>query len=143
MAKVSFTEQTNCSWFRNRSRVKALVEELFRKEKKKLEQLSVILCSDEFLLDMNRSFLKHDYYTDIITFDLGDGNGINGELYISIDRVVENAVELEVDRRDELHRVIFHGCLHLCGYKDKLNRDRVEMRSKEERYLRLYRKRST
>lgn len=123
--------------------MKALVEELFRKEKKKLVQLSVILCSDEYLLDMNRSYLKHDYYTDIITFDLGDGNGINGELYISIDRVVENAAELAVDRRDELQRVIFHGCLHLCGYKDKLNRDKVEMRSKEEQYLRLYRKRST
>ena len=143
MSRVLFSEQSKCTWFRDRTIVKHAVRELFRKEGTRLEQLAVIFCTDDFLLDMNQKFLKHNYYTDIITFDLSTGPGVIGELYISIDRVVENAETMGLDKAEEIRRVIFHGCLHLCGYKDKLNADKAVMRAKEEQYLRWYRKRST
>jgi rRNA maturation RNase YbeY len=89
---------------------------------------------------MNRDFLKHDYYTDIITFDLGDrdSNQIDAELYISLDRVKENASSLGITFAVELHRVIFHGLLHLLGYKDKTSSDQKIMRLMEERFLQTY-----
>ena len=102
-----------------------------------LSELSIICCSDEYLLDINRNYLNHDYYTDIITFDLSDGKDIEGELYISLDRVVENAKELDIPFLQELHRVIIHGVLHLIGYSDKTEDDQKLMRSKEDAYLSL------
>jgi probable rRNA maturation factor len=126
---------------KDRRRLKAFLEELAVKEKKKLSQLSYIFCSDDYLLKINQDFLQHDYYTDIITFDLSNTSGqIEGEIYISIDRVRDNAQELKVDLADELHRVIFHGVLHLCGYKDKLKPDKALMRKKEDYYLKRYRR---
>ncbi len=98
--------------------------------------ISIVFCSDEYLLEMNRLYLHHDYYTDIITFDLGNGSAIEGELYISIDRVKDNAINMDVPYLDELHRVIIHGILHLCGYKDKKQQDVLVMRGLEDKYLR-------
>lgn len=122
--------------------LKQLLVDLFQQEDRTLETLSVVFCSDEYLLDMNRRFLQHDYYTDILTFDLSErGGNVIGELYISIDRVRENARGLGVSAKDELRRVIIHGALHLCGYKDKLKKQQLLMRQKEERYLQLLRKR--
>jgi len=119
-----------------------LLVDLFRKEGRSLDNLSVVFCSDEYLLDMNRRFLQHDYYTDILTFDLSERhNNVIGELYISVDRVRENAGGLGVSAKEEMWRVIIHGALHLCGYKDKLKKQQLLMRQKEERYLRLLRKR--
>jgi len=119
-----------------------LLLDLFRLEGRTLETLSVVFCSDEYLLDMNRRFLQHDYYTDILTFDLSERRGkVIGELYISVDRVRENARGLGVSTKEEMQRVIIHGSLHLCGYKDKLKKQQLLMRQKEERYLRLLRKR--
>lgn len=132
--------------------MKCLLLDIFRKEKRRLGSLSIIFCSDEQLLGINREFLNHDTYTDIITFDLtenlrANGNNkpdpISGEIYISSERVVENAIKLKVDRNTELRRVMIHGCLHLCGYKDKLNADKVVMRRKEDQYLSLLKQRST
>ena len=99
-----------------------------------LNRLDVIFCSDEFLLDINKTHLNHDYYTDIITFPL-HANPIQAELYISIDRVKENAAALKIPFTDELHRVIIHGLLHLCGYDDHEEADIRLIRSKEETYL--------
>lgn len=119
-----------------------LLVDLFRKEGRSLDNLSVVFCSDEYLLDMNRRFLQHDYYTDILTFDLSERHdNVIGELYISVDRVRENARGLGVSAKEEMWRVIIHGALHLCGYKDKLKKQQLLMRQKEERYLRLLRKR--
>lgn len=119
-----------------------LLVDLFRKEGRSLDNLSVVFCSDEYLLDMNRRFLQHDYYTDILTFDLSERHdNVIGELYISVDRVRENAGGLGVSAKEEMWRVIIHGALHLCGYKDKLKKQQLLMRQKEERYLRLLRKR--
>nr|WP_214448277.1 rRNA maturation RNase YbeY [Flavihumibacter rivuli] len=125
--------------FPKRNEVKSFLNELFRKEKKKLEGLSFIFCSDEYLLEINRNYLQHDYYTDIITFDLSaPGQGTTGEIYISIDRVRDNAQNLNETFSYELHRVIFHGALHLCGYKDKTQQEEILMRKMEDKYLKLY-----
>lgn len=119
-----------------------LLVDLFRKEGRSLDNLSVVFCSDEYLLDMNRRFLQHDYYTDILTFDLSERrHNVIGELYISVDRVRENARGMGVSAKEEMWRVIIHGSLHLCGYKDKLKKQQLLMRQKEERYLRLLRNR--
>jgi len=123
----------------NRTALKEFIATLFIKEKKKVGELSYIFCSDEYLLQINRSHLKHNYYTDIITFDLSNSpRTIIGEVYVSTDRVRNNAADLGVSIKEELHRVIFHGALHLCGYKDKTNRDAKEMRAAEDRYLAQY-----
>jgi len=124
---------------RERTRLKQFIVKLFRQEKKPLAELSYIFCSDQYLLDINRQFLQHDFYTDIITFPLSDpGQPISGEIYISVDRVRDNAREFGSSIRQELLRVIFHGALHLCGYKDKSLRDEKLMRKMEDKYLSLY-----
>ena len=102
--------------------------------------LQIIFCSDEYLLKINQDFLSHDYYTDIITFDLGvkGSETIDGEIYISLDRVKDNAKHHGVSYTTELHRVIFHGVLHLLGFKDKKKTDQLVMRSMEDEFLLHY-----
>jgi len=122
-----------------RTGLKRFLASLFRKEKIPMAELRYIFCSDDYLLEINRQFLQHDYYTDIITFNLAEkGHPINGEIYISVDRVRENARDFASPVRKELHRVIFHGALHLCGYRDKTNKEKLEMRNKEDRALESY-----
>lgn len=122
-----------------RQRLKTFIASLFKENKKELGSLTYIFCTDLFLLEMNRKFLKHDYFTDIITFDLTPPNkGIEGEVYISVDRVNDNARKLKLTIKEELHRVIFHGVLHLCGYKDKSKKDKKIMRTEENRCLSKY-----
>lgn len=87
---------------------------------------------------MNKQYLNHDFYTDIISFDLSEGSGTIGEIYISIDRVRDNAVRFETSFRKELHRVMFHGAFHLCGYQDKSKSTQLIMRQKEDGALALY-----
>lgn len=106
-------------------------------EGKRLGDLGVHLVSDDELLDVNRSFLNHDYLTDIITFDRCYGNIVTGELWVSLDRVVDNARSLGVDSLEEFNRVLAHGVLHLLGYKDKTEADAAIMRSKEAEALAL------
>lgn len=106
------------------------------KEKKSISELNFIFCSDEYLLEMNVSYLNHDTLTDIITFDNSDeANKITGDIFISIERVIENAKKFEVVFEDELHRVMVHGVLHLIGYKDKKKEEKEKMRAKENYYL--------
>ena len=108
-----------------------------------LNEVNVIFCSDDFLLTMNNEHLNHDYYTDIITFDYCIDNQIIGDLFISLDRVLDNANANNVLYINELHRVLIHGVLHLCGYKDKSETEASLMRSKENHYLSLYVSRET
>lgn len=123
----------------DRTRLKQFILSIFRKEGVKAGGLNYVFCSDEYLLRINRDYLQHDYYTDIITFDLSEPGGpVQGEIYISVDRVRDNAKELAVSIQKELHRVIFHGVLHLCGYTDKTKQDQARMRALEEKYLDLY-----
>jgi probable rRNA maturation factor len=125
--------------FAQRTLVKEVIRDLFKKEKTKLEQLQYIFCSDEYLLEINKQHLQHNYYTDIITFDLSEkANAVIGEIYISVDRVKDNAQNYEVSFKNELLRVIFHGALHLCGYKDKTEKDQALMRKAEDKYLQYY-----
>lgn len=107
------------------------------KEAKLLGEISVVFCSDDYLLDMNRKHLNHDYYTDVITFDYSEDNVVSGDLFISYDRVLDNASVFSVEGIDELHRVCVHGLLHLCGYKDKSDADELLMRQKENEMLEL------
>ena len=104
------------------------------REGKEIDEVSIIFCSDDYLLALNQEHLQHDYYTDIITFEYTN-HPISGELYISVDRVKENALELELPFIDELDRVIIHGILHLCGYSDHDEQARAHMRHLEDTYL--------
>lgn len=109
-----------------------------RREKYKISDLNIILCSDEYLYKLNVSYLKHKTYTDIITFDYSEGvSPISGELYISLERVKDNALSMGIKPSDELHRVMVHGLLHLCGYSDKNASDKAQMRKLEDFYLSL------
>lgn len=124
---------------KQRNRLKQFIEEVFKKEGKRLSCLNYIFCSDKYLLNINRQYLNHDYYTDIITFDIsGKGEPLSGEIYISADRVKDNAAQLRTTISNEIHRVIFHGVLHLCGYKDKTRVQQKQMRLKENQYLMKY-----
>lgn len=122
-----------------RTKLKSFLNALFIKERKQLGELNYVFCSDEYLLDINRRFLNHDYYTDIITFDISESKAeVIGEIYISIDRVKDNAVQLQQTTQRELLRVILHGALHLCGYKDKTKAQQKIMRQKEDDYLLMF-----
>ena len=122
--------------FNEKKKLKEKVADLMDDEGKAFESLDYIFCSDEYLLEINQTYLKHDDLTDIITFDLSNNPGvIKGEIYISVERVQDNSVLFNTSFRNELARVVFHGALHLCGYKDKSKREQAEIRSKEDYYL--------
>jgi probable rRNA maturation factor len=124
----------------NRRKLKGFIATIFAKEgNRELGGLNYIFCTDEYLLQVNRDFLRHDEYTDIITFDLSDTpKEVSGEIYISVDRVKDNAATNHVSFTEEIHRVIFHGALHLCGYKDKKPAEIRAMRAAEDKHLNLY-----
>jgi len=111
------------------------ISNLLKEETKSVGDLTFIFCDDEYLLEVNKQYLNHDYYTDIITFDYCIGNLVSGDLFVSYERVIENANEFSVDVNQELLRVLYHGVLHLCGYKDKTEDEIIVMRSKEHYYL--------
>lgn len=136
---VAFFFADTSATLTNRTQLKIFIESLFKKEGFKLASLTYVFCCDEYLLGINKSFLQHDFYTDIITFDLSESaKETTGEIYISIDRVKENADTHNVSIKEELHRVIFHGALHLCGYKDKSQGDALKMRAAEDSWLKKY-----
>lgn len=137
-SKVYFFFQQIGPGFKNRTALKGFIEKLFKKEGKKLRSINYIFCSDEDILKINKQYLKHDFYTDIITFDLSESDEIVAEVYISTERVRENAKSLDTSFVSEIHRVIFHGALHLCGYGDKTKSEKVEMRKREDYYLNSY-----
>ena len=120
-----------------KAKLKIWIAEIIQKEKRLIGHLSYVFTSDNDLLKINKEYLHHDTFTDIITFDYCEAKEIAGEIFISIDRVKENAQKLGVDFEDELHRVIIHGVLHLCGYKDKTKIDSDNMRRLEDKALRL------
>jgi probable rRNA maturation factor len=137
-SKICFFFQGIKASLDNRSILKKFILRLFRDEGKKVEFVNYIFCTDAILLEINRKYLKHDFYTDIITFDLSEKKAIRAEIYISVDRVLENALNLGISFKSEIHRVIFHGVLHLCGYNDKTKKEKNEIRVKETHYLKKY-----
>ncbi len=126
------------------SDVKLVLWKLFKQESKNLQRLDFILSSDAYLLELNQAYLQHDYFTDVITFDYSDQSlsdkerAVIGEVYISLDRVRENAKDYGVTAGRELRRVILHGALHLCGYNDSNKAQKAEMTAKEDYYLSLF-----
>lgn len=122
----------------NRRQLKAVLHSLMMQEKVVFESLDYIFCDDDYLLRINRDFLNHDYLTDIISFNLGqEGRPVVGEIYISVERVKENAKEFAQGFLREMHRVVIHGALHLSGYGDGSPSETKTMRAKEEYYLKL------
>ena len=107
------------------------------KEGSQVGALNFIYCSDSYLLEMNQQYLDHDTFTDVITFDYTDQGVVSGDIFISLDRIIENAKSNKVSLQKELHRVMVHGLLHLLGYKDKTKAQKNTMRSKEDYYLSL------
>lgn len=129
------------SKLKDKRKLSAFLDGLVAKHRKKLKkvQLNYIFCTDEHLLQINKEFLKHNTFTDIVTFDMSEYAGeLAGEMYISVERVAENAAKFHTAYNEELHRVIFHGALHLCGFKDKNEADQKEMRRQEGICLKQY-----
>lgn len=138
MAIVLFHQADRQLSLGKRLQVKEFIKEIFSAEGVSLDRLDYIFCSDEYLLQLNKTHLNHDYYTDILTFDLSSGAAVVGEIYVSVDRVKDNALKISSLYTNELLRVIFHGALHLCGYRDKTKREITIMREREDYYLRLF-----
>lgn len=133
---IRFLNQECDYTLKNKERIKSWIEKVVDKVSNhtiRVGDVNVIFCNDSYLLSLNREFLKHDYFTDIITFDYNENNVISGDLFISIDTVGANAVEYGVSFQEELHRVIIHGILHLLGYGDATEAERKEM-TKMENY---------
>ena len=132
MPSVHFYNADKIFRFNKKRLLKQAIIELFVLEKTMLESINYVFCSDEYLLKINNDFLSHDYYTDIITFPISEkGCPVIGEVYISLDRIKENAIINSVTLINETLRVLFHGALHLCGYADKLKKEVALMRAKE------------
>lgn len=117
------------------SKTSEWLEELIQTENKKLGEINYIFCDDEYLLKVNQYYLDHDYYTDIITFDYVKGKTISGDIFVSLPRILDNASTLSQNFESEFHRVLAHGILHLCGYKDKTEEEQTQMREKEDFYI--------
>lgn len=133
--KFFFPQKT---WLVDRTRLKFFIDKIFKNEGKILGGLNYVFCSDRELLKINREYLGHNEYTDIVTFDLSENLAILGEIYISVDRVKDNSQKWGNSFTSELHRVVFHGALHLCGYKDKDKKSMLQMRAREDYYLNKY-----
>ena len=118
-----------------KKKLKDWIRAAIKEEEKIPGDLSFIFCSDSYLLKINRQYLQHDYFTDIITFDYVNEKLISGDIFISVDRVAENSQQYQVEFGHELNRIIIHGVLHLCGYKDKLPEEKEVMTQKEDYYL--------
>ena len=129
--------------FVSKKELKRFVKELVAHEGKQLKELSLVFTDDEYLLEVNKQYLNHDYFTDVITFDYSVFPNISGDVMISLDRVKDNAQSMNLDFETELYRVVFHGALHLCGYKDKKKEDAALMRSKEDFYIQMFVSRET
>jgi rRNA maturation RNase YbeY len=136
---IFFNNADKSTSLRSRTVLKTFIDKQCLKEGIHIETLQYVFCSDAFVLDINNRYLNHNYYTDIISFDLSEQKGrLIGDVYISIDRVKENAKTEGHPYMQELLRVIFHGALHFCGYKDKKPADQKIMRSMEDKWLKAY-----
>jgi len=124
---------------KNKAKLKTWIQQAVLSElpECKRSKISYIFCSDEFLLKMNQQYLQHDYFTDVITFDYSETETVSGDIFISIDRIGENAATFGKSVEDELHRVMIHGVLHLLGYEDASDTQRAEMQTKEDEKLKL------
>lgn len=135
---ISFQNQSILFKLKEKTKLKLWIKTIIAKEKYTLENINYIFCSDDELLEINLKHLNHNTLTDIITFDYTDSKKISSDIFISVNRVAENAIKFKVPFENELHRVMIHGVLHLCGYKDKTKLDAELMRKKEDWALNFY-----
>ena len=138
---VNFFSQEIKFTLKGKTKIRQWLSAVAKKEGSSIDELSYIFCSDEYLLELNKKHLNHNTLTDIITFDNSDdvtSSPISGDIFISIDRVKENAAKYSVNFDQELRRVLVHGLLHLLGYKDKKTAEKAEMTGKEDQYLKLF-----
>lgn len=136
MPSINFFSEDIPFNLKKKNAIKNWIRNTILAENQKLNELTFIFCSDEYLLNINKSYLNHDTYTDIVTFDNSDKPGfLTGDIFISIDRIRDNAQKFKVSEDDELHRVMIHGVLHLLGYGDKTKDAKVKMTAKEDEYL--------
>lgn len=133
---IQFSFQTNYP-LKSRTKIKQWIKQVIEAKGKKTGNISYIFCDDEYLLEVNKQYLQHDYYTDVITFDYVENDLISGDIFISTDRVRENALAFGSSETEELHRVIIHGALHLLGLKDKSEKEASQMRQAENEALKL------
>ena len=137
--KVHFFSHDVPTSLKNATKLKQFIELIFKKERQSLDSINYIFCSDRVILEINKKYLNHDFYTDVITFDLStDHKAISAEVYISIERIRDNSKKLGLTIKSEFHRVLFHAALHLCGYNDKRIKDKEIMRKKEDQLLTKY-----
>ncbi len=136
MGTISFNNHSTSVSLKDKLLLKTILSSIFAEEGYDFKSVSYIFCTDEYLLKLNQQYLKHDTFTDILTFTLsGVSLPIVSEIYISLERVKENAQHLKVKYEDELHRVMIHGILHLCGYEDSTPKENSKIRAKEDYYL--------
>ena len=135
---ISFQNQSISFKLKDKTKLKLWIKSIVNKEKHTLGALNYIFCSDDELLEINIKHLNHNTFTDIITFDYTEAKKISSDIFISIDRVIENSKKFDTSFENELHRVMIHGVLHLCGYKDKTKSDAELMRKKENWALKLF-----
>ena len=133
---IQFSFQTNYP-LKSRTKIKQWIKQVIEAKGKKTGNITYIFCDDEYLLQVNKQYLQHDYYTDVITFDYVENDLISGDIFISTDRVRENALAFGSSETEELHRVIIHGALHLLGLKDKSEKEASQMRQAENETLKL------
>ena len=133
---IQFSFQTNYP-LKSRTKIKQWIKQVIEAKGKKTGNITYIFCDDEYLLEVNKQYLQHDYYTDVITFEYVENDLISGDIFISTDRVRENALAFGSSETEELHRVIIHGALHLLGLKDKSEKEASQMRQAENEALKL------
>lgn len=135
-----FTEGVPSFKFPNPRKTSSWIELVVKKEKFRLREVNYIFTTDAYLLEINKQYLKHNTFTDIITFDFSEGKDLEAEIYVSVERVRENAIRFHTDFQHELRRVVIHGVLHIMGYRDKKPQEKARMREKEEACLSLFKK---
>ena len=134
---ISFNYETDFELL-NEAYFSKWLSEVILSENKKEGEINYIFCDDDYLLEINQQYLDHDTLTDIISFDYSVGNEINGDIFVSVERVKENASDYNVTFQEEIQRVLVHGILHYCGYKDKTESDELVMRTKEEEKMKMF-----
>jgi rRNA maturation RNase YbeY len=135
---IYFSTENIAFDLKNKLKVKKWISDIIKAQNKKVGDISYLFCDDAYLIEVNRTYLDHDTYTDIITFDYVEGDLISGDIMISVERVKENAQLFNTSFDQELHRVIIHGILHLLGQGDKTDKQAAQMRKKEEAALALW-----
>ena len=134
---ISFNYETDFE-LHNESYFSKWISAVILSENKKEGEINYIFCDDDYLLEINQQYLDHDTLTDIISFDYSVGNELNGDVFVSVERVKENASDYKVTFQEEIQRVLVHGILHYCGYKDKTESDELIMRAKEEEKMKMF-----